>query len=206
VKLINTDGLAFIGPASEWFWTAVSGGRARGDVHCDLPAAPAPGKCRRGRAGGRAPARLAFGAVGPESRCRPASVPPGAATAIGSFWERVGYLVRAGHVDSRVIDEVFSGVGVWWTLIAPMTSAERIAQGDPRLGEHFEWLAGTLDEMARRSGATTMDDSRRTSWKERQILANVETIRAGKELRAVIVCPLSTASLEPETAATSSPA
>src|SRR5712671_5041384 len=25
VKLINTDGLAFIGPGSEWFWTAVSG-------------------------------------------------------------------------------------------------------------------------------------------------------------------------------------
>ena len=25
MKLINTDGLAFIGPGSEWFWTAVSG-------------------------------------------------------------------------------------------------------------------------------------------------------------------------------------
>ena len=25
VKLINTDGLAFIGPGSEWFWTALSG-------------------------------------------------------------------------------------------------------------------------------------------------------------------------------------
>ena len=25
VKLINTDGMAFIGPGSEWFWTALSG-------------------------------------------------------------------------------------------------------------------------------------------------------------------------------------
>jgi hypothetical protein len=25
VKLINTDGLACIGPGSEWFWTAISG-------------------------------------------------------------------------------------------------------------------------------------------------------------------------------------
>jgi hypothetical protein len=25
VKLINTDGLALIGPGSEWFWTAISG-------------------------------------------------------------------------------------------------------------------------------------------------------------------------------------
>jgi bacteriorhodopsin len=25
VKLINTDGMAYIGPGSEWFWTAVSG-------------------------------------------------------------------------------------------------------------------------------------------------------------------------------------
>ena len=25
MKLINTDGMAFIGPGSEWFWTAVSG-------------------------------------------------------------------------------------------------------------------------------------------------------------------------------------
>jgi hypothetical protein len=23
VKLINTDGMAFIGPGSEWFWTAL---------------------------------------------------------------------------------------------------------------------------------------------------------------------------------------
>jgi hypothetical protein len=25
MKLINTDGMALIGPGSEWFWTAVSG-------------------------------------------------------------------------------------------------------------------------------------------------------------------------------------
>ncbi len=25
MRLINTDGMAFIGPGSEWFWTAVSG-------------------------------------------------------------------------------------------------------------------------------------------------------------------------------------
>ena len=25
MKLINTDGMAFIGPGSEWFWTALSG-------------------------------------------------------------------------------------------------------------------------------------------------------------------------------------
>jgi len=25
MKLINTDGLAFIGPGSEWYWTAMSG-------------------------------------------------------------------------------------------------------------------------------------------------------------------------------------
>jgi hypothetical protein len=25
MKLINTDGLALIGPGSEWFWTALSG-------------------------------------------------------------------------------------------------------------------------------------------------------------------------------------
>ena len=25
MKLINTDGMAFIGPGSEWFWTAVGG-------------------------------------------------------------------------------------------------------------------------------------------------------------------------------------
>jgi hypothetical protein len=25
VQFINTDGMAFIGPGSEWFWTAISG-------------------------------------------------------------------------------------------------------------------------------------------------------------------------------------
>jgi hypothetical protein len=25
VQLINTDGMAFIGPGSEWFWTALTG-------------------------------------------------------------------------------------------------------------------------------------------------------------------------------------
>jgi hypothetical protein len=215
MKLINVEGLAFIGPGSEWFWTAVSGFvlavtfiaiyrqlRLQADVAAVEQAAGLQRDWQSERlAQSRVTVLLAL-----RDGTDPANLPPGAATAIGQFWERVGYLVRAGHVDRQVINEIFTGVGVWWTLLAAFTSRERTAQGDPRIGENFEWLAGILDEMARRSGAPAMDDSRRTSWMERQILANVETIRAAEELRAVIVRPTSTARLTPEAAATSSPA
>ena len=127
-------------------------------------------------------------------------MPSGAVTIIGQFWERVGYLVRAGHVDRHVVSEVFTGVGAWWTLLAPLTRAERTAQGDPRIGENFEWLPGVLDELARKGGAPAFDDGLRASWMERQLNANLENVRAAEELRSVIVRPISTVGLKPEAA------
>lgn len=61
MKLINTDGMAFIRPGSEWFWTALSGivlavtfpatyrqlRLQRRQEHCDALEHPSQGSLRR---------------------------------------------------------------------------------------------------------------------------------------------------------------
>ena len=107
MTLINTDGMSFIGPGSEWFWTALG---------VIIAAVTLIGIYRQLRLQLGAGAIEQMETINKEfqseqmSRARlavllalrdgadPASLPP-VANDIANFWERVGHLVRAGHVD-----------------------------------------------------------------------------------------------------------
>ena len=161
MKLINTDGMALIGPGSEWFWTALSGivlGVTFIAIYRQLRlqvsagANDQAGGLERDWLGERlARARLAV-LMAIEADPTAMTLPRGSARAVGHFWERVGWLVRAGHMDGRVVHETFGDVSLWWTWLAPFTHRLREEQGDPQIGEHFEWLAGEMDLMTRQQG------------------------------------------------------
>jgi hypothetical protein len=60
------------------------------------------------------------------------------------FWENVGALVRAGHIDVALVQEDLGGTcRTWWTRLEPEIRRTRVAEiGDEAV--HFEWLAGEL--------------------------------------------------------------
>ena len=210
MTLINTAGMSFIGPGSEWFWTAL------GVV---IAAVTLLGIYRQLRLQLGAGAIQQMETINQEfqseqmSRARlavllalrdgadPASLPP-VASDIANFWERVGYLVKAGHVDRVLVNQYFdASIRVWWGWLEPTARATRTRDADPALFENFEWLAGLMAEMDRKIGKTaTFDEANRTSLIPLYIERNREVVRIAEESRAVLVRPLSTASLTPDPA------
>jgi hypothetical protein len=133
----------------------------------------------------------------------PAHIPPNAAGELSNFWERVAYLVREGHIDTRLVHEYFSSnVRLWWEWLEPNNRMERERRGEPAISEHFEWLAQTLAEMDRQGGVpVSFDEAYRTQFLPEFIETNAEAIRAFEEQRAVIVRSASTALEPPRSAA-----
>jgi hypothetical protein len=210
VTLINTTGMSFIGPGSEWFWTAMG---------VIIAAVTLLGIYRQLRLQLGAGAIQQMETINQEfqseqmSRARlavlvalrdgadPASLPP-VASDIANFWERVGYLVQAGHVDRVLVNQYFdASIRVWWGWLAPTARADRARDADPALFENFEWLAGLMAEMDHKIGKTaTFDEANRASLLPLYFERNREVVRIAEESRAVLVRPLSTASLTPEPA------
>jgi len=207
VTFINTDGMSIIGPGSEWLWTAVSGliaaitliaiyrqvrlQRATGAIEQMESINSEFASERMSRA--RLATLLAI-----RDGVPPGSLPP-AASDIANFWERVGYLVRAGHVDRSLVNQYFdASIRTWWGWLQPSTEFERVRDSDPAIYEHFEWLAKLMAEMDAKAGKTaTYDEANRAGLLPLYIERNREIIRIAEEMRAVVVRPMSTATLEP---------
>ncbi|MDO8483354.1 MAG: hypothetical protein Q7S35_00225, partial [Candidatus Limnocylindrales bacterium] len=118
-----------------------------------------------------------------------------AATFLINFLENVAALVRAGHVDRRLVYENFgSRCRWWWVALAPNTRRARMEAKDPTVGEHFEWLAGVMAELDRKAGVgVPYDDAHLASTLDRRIQNAQDQMRVAEELRAVIVRPMSPA-------------
>ena len=82
-----------------------------------------------------------------------------AAGEVGNFWERTAYLVRAGHIDRRLVHEYLGNSARSWVgWLTPSTHLWREREEEPRLQEHFEWLVGLMAEMDRKAGSTLTYD------------------------------------------------
>jgi hypothetical protein len=161
VKFINTDGLAFIGPGSEWFWTAVSGlilaitffaiyRQLR--IQRDAAAIEQSTNLIRewtSEAMLRAALEvfLAF-----DAGTDPAELPRAPVARIGDFLSGVGMLTQRGHMDRRLVWVSLSlQIQQWWVRLSPMLQVWRVAEGQA-LWSEFEWLARTMAEMDAKSG------------------------------------------------------
>jgi hypothetical protein len=196
VKLINTDGMAFVGPGSEWFWTAVSGlvlAVTFLAIYRQLRLQSSAGAIEQAAAFARDwnsellhRSRLA---VLQALRDEPQSADiDQAAIEVGNYWERVGWLVRSGHIDRRIVYAYLgSTVRLWWALLMPSALRLRHIQEDPAVYEHFEWLAGLMTQLDRHAGSTvTYDDPASVA---QAIQSNIErslgAISLAEELRSV---------------------
>jgi Domain of unknown function (DUF4760) len=123
-----------------------------------------------------------------------------AAADIGNFWERFGYLVRGGHLDQRLVYEYQgNSIANFWAHLRPTVKSMREQSGDPKIYDHFEWLAGRIEEMEGRPAPMLAYDSEERA---RSLTSGIDFclqgIRAAEELRAVIVRPMSATTLTPE--------
>lgn len=201
MKLINLDGLALIGPGSEWFWSmlqfvivAITLYAIYRQVRLQAGAAAiqqmdAIAKEWRSESSTRHTLDIA---IALRDGVAPENVPYGAASSIGDFWEGIGYLVRAGHIDGKLLYESLgSSVRWWWAALARWATSVRIETGQPGALEHFEWLAGQIDVMDRKAGASVVyDDSYIASTLDKRIENDRDRLRTAEELRAVIVRPI----------------
>ena len=162
VTFINTDGMSFIGPGSEWFWTALSGIVARRHVPRHLPATPPRPKRERLRADEQDldqdwdSERLARHKLevllALKDGAMPDHLPDGAASVdpqlLGATSPRLsGQDTSIGSSSTSTLRAVLSSmVGDPRSVYPSSPGRERRHEA---IGEHFEWLAGVMADMER---------------------------------------------------------
>ncbi len=205
MRLINTDGMALIGPGSEWLWTAVSGivlavtfiaiwrqlRMARSAAVIEQMTALE----REFDSEALARSRLAV----LEALQHDSAPQPLAGSNPAAFWDRVGYLVRRGHVDRRIVYAQFGdNARLWWGWLSGIVRLERERDRNPAYGADFEWLAGLMAEMDRQAGRTiAYDEAYLANRLAPYVEYNRALIREAEELRAVVIRPMRRLTAEP---------
>jgi hypothetical protein len=115
----------------------------------------------------------------------PASMPRGSMNGIANFWEKLAALGRRGHLDTTLLWDSFGNdcVVAWYDL-APWATLSRDEQDDPRVFEHFEWLADRMIELDRRSGAEPLSRAVYASVLAARLAATQEKLRIEVALRS----------------------
>jgi hypothetical protein len=197
VKLINTDGMAFIGPGSEWFWTALSG------IVLAVTFIAIYRQLRLAQSAGRIEQLGAFdlewrserltrfklnALIALRDKVNPSSVPEGAAVNIANFWEKVATLTRGGHIDAKLAWDAYGNDSqLWWITLGPWIRTKRTDVQDPRIFEHFEWLAGRMAQLDRQSGGSALSEAWVAGSVTKRIVGLEEAIRVEQVLRTVII-------------------
>ena len=209
MTLINTDGMTFIGPGSEWFWTALSGvvlAVTFVAIYRQLRIARDASVFEHLEASQRewtSERNLRYQLnilVALRDGVELAALPRAAVTALGNFWEKHALLARRGHLDPELLAQEYGNVcQVWWAIIAPTARKFRAEDGDPSIFEDFEWLAAFMAETDRRAGAPAYDASRFALTLEDRIASLHDRLRVEQTLRTFILAP-------PEVAVAQAPA
>jgi hypothetical protein len=209
MQLINTEGMAIIGPGSEWLWAALSGVVTAVTLiaifrqlrlQADAAAVEQVKSLDREWLGSERIARMKVAVLlAIRDGTDPADVPR-TAMDLNDFWEAIGQLVRSGNLSIHLVNEQRSqSVRLWWGWLAPVIKAERVRRDAPWIGQDFEWLSQQMSEMDRKAGRTTsFDDAYLTRMLPSMLEYNLDVVRLAEELRTVIVRPMSTTTPEPE--------
>jgi hypothetical protein len=157
VTLINTDGMSFIGPGSEWFWTALTGlvlALTFLAIYRQLRLQARTGAIEqldafRREAYSESMQRYGLDVmIALRDHDDPADVPEAAVLGLGDFWANFATLARAGHRDVALLwlSDSASPQIIWW-WIAPFVVKARAEShfGVPAYAD-FEWLVGVLAE------------------------------------------------------------
>jgi hypothetical protein len=155
MSVVNTEGMTLFGAGSEWFWSMlqlVVVAITLVGIYVQLRQTRAANAFAQATAmrqewdGERLERRklaiyIALRDGGPDIDLSDLAIP------IGNFWDLIGGLVRAGHVELAVAGEIFGGSApLWWSLVEP---AVRTSQAEFGRGvyENFEWFATETERL-----------------------------------------------------------
>jgi hypothetical protein len=185
MELVNTTGMAFIGPGSEWFWGAISGLilavtfiaiyrqlRVQRDAAAIQQLTDLEHEWSSER---MARAKLTL-LVALETGAGRDELSNRAVSEIGFFWQRVGYLVRTGHVDRGLVYVHLGDQLLFWaTWLRP-------AWPD------FAWLAADAAAFDAKRGVPTRADPASLAREIPALIAHFqEAIEMFEALRTVTV-------------------
>jgi hypothetical protein len=179
MEFINTDGMSFLGPGSEWFWTAVTAGVTLATLLAIYrqvllqrglkEAQQSEDLAREWDSERFLRARLAIALALQEGQELDLSPSRASAARIADFWDKVGSLVRYGHVGRRQITAQWADIIlIYWTMFEPMVRRLRIEHGMPNELENMEWLADLMlrDGHEHARALTPLTPDRITAWIE----------------------------------------
>lgn len=195
VKFINTDGMVFIGPGSEWFWATLSGIVTMVSLLAiwrqlrlqARTAAIEQIEAFQHEAYSESMQRYGLDVmIALRDHDDPTNVPEAAVLGLGDFWGSFATLARAGHRDLALLWQSDSATPqvIWW-WIAPFVLKTR---AESRLGVppyvDFEWLVGVLAEMDRTGGRQPITQAVVMSDLDHLISLNTDFIRYAQAVRS----------------------
>jgi hypothetical protein len=195
MTLINTDGMTFIGPGSEWLWTALTGivlavtliaisRQLRMQAHASA-IEQVETFVRESTSEQMNRYELAV-LVALRDQKDPADLPSAAAFQIGAFWETFATLAKAGHRDTQLLWHTDpTAAQIRWAWLAPYVQRLRAQSGRFETLTDFEWLAGVMAEMDRRAGMPPINSEWTASRVERAISFRQDLIRTMEATRIV---------------------
>ena len=193
MKLINTDGLALIGPGSEWFWTAISG------VILAVTFLAIYRQLSGQRAASAFEQTHALQERWDSERMVTIQWRLAVALKNGSkadvealsgqvilFFENLAELDAKGYVERGLVADVFAVDAIrWWTLVSPSIFAAREEYG-PGLGHGFERLVAESRTVLAARGVTAIkEDPASTAARLDWMLPRLEArLRLEREIRS----------------------
>ena len=196
--MINLDGAVILGPGSEWFWSMAQfvvvtvtlvGIYFQLRIARDANAFEQMDRISEEweselMTRHRLEILVALG----DGR-KPEDVPNGAAGYVANFWEKVAGLVRAGHVNRRIVYDSLGGpCRWWWALLAPNIRRFRLETGELNSSEHHEWLASVFAVMDTQVGVTASYDLKDIMGTiSERVESGQDRLRLAEELRTMII-------------------
>ncbi len=199
MNLINTDGMAIIGPGSEWFWTAFSGivlavtflaiyRQLR--LQADQAAIEQLDKRTREYGSERMVRCKLEVLTALRDGVDRAHLPGAFAEPMAIHWEDMGTAVRGKHLSAEAVWKSHSNqVQFAWGLLSPTLLRWRGPEDGENIFEDFEWLAATMATMDRRAGVNWAYAEPPTDEMQSLIVKFQAQVRMQEALRAVVIAP-----------------
>jgi hypothetical protein len=194
VTIINTRGMAFIGPGSEWFWAALQFTALTITfiaIYRQLRVARSATAIRQVEeylkdfdSERMRRQRLAI-LVAIRDGTR---IPESGGVAVGNYFERLAMLARKGHLDTKVLwGAISTSLKIYWVALDPFVKSSRADWGDATYAD-FEWLVRRIDRMDRREEGGVAEFN--AAWVARQLpnLIDIQEdcIRIEQAVRSVV--------------------
>jgi len=198
VKLINTDGMAFIGPGSEWFWTALSGivlAVTFIAIYRQLHAQAGANAIGRLEALDRRwnSRLLDLARLRTALSLRYGEPEPGMSQ---EMWQVMGFfvdvsnLLEKGYIDIEEVEANFGlSIQVWTALLRERMREERESEGDPKIAEPIEPLAARLRArlVARGGRPPEIDAASTPGFLDHAIAKNIASLELRRDADSGVI-------------------